>query len=151
MIQEVTLQKSTFAEIPWKFEAGTPPIAEAIALGAAVDFLEQKGIQTIAQHEEAITTYAYEKLQRIKGLKIVGPKKRGSLIAFTLQGIHPHDIAAILDQEGIAIRAGHHCAMPLAEKLKISASARASFSIYTTKEDIDALVAGIKKAQEILQ
>ncbi len=144
MIHEVTLEKSTFTSPPHKFEAGTPNIAGIIGTGKAVEWLQKQ-----KNNEEEITTYAYNKLKEIKGLTILGPQKRGALIAFTLKGIHAHDVAAICDQEGVAVRAGHHCAMPLATKLGIQASTRASLGLYTTKEDIDQLITALKKAQEI--
>jgi len=152
MIRTVTLRKSTWNDLPWKFEAGTPAIAEAIGFGAAVDYLNALGMQAIHQHEQEIVTYAMEQLQRVPELKIYGPAaaKRGGVISFTLGDIHPHDLASILDQEaGVAIRAGHHCAQPLMERYDIPATARASFYIYTTRADIDILVQGLLKAQQI--
>jgi cysteine desulfurase/selenocysteine lyase len=152
MIRTVTLRKSTWNDLPWKFEAGTPAIAEAIGFGAAVDYLSALGMQAIHQHEQEIVTYAMEQLQNVPELKIYGPAaaKRGGVISFTLGDIHPHDLASILDQEaGVAIRAGHHCAQPLMERYDIPATARASFYIYTTRADIDILVQGLLKAQQI--
>jgi cysteine desulfurase/selenocysteine lyase len=152
MIRTVHLRSSTWNDLPWKFEAGTPAIAEAIGLGVAVDYLSRLGMETVMQHEREITTYAMEELRNISGLTIYGPEadKRGGVISFTLQDIHPHDLASILDQEaGIAIRAGHHCAQPLMERFGLSATARASFYIYTVKEEIDVLVQGLHKALQI--
>ncbi|HEX7734594.1 MAG TPA: cysteine desulfurase [Ktedonobacteraceae bacterium] len=152
MIRTVHLRESTWNDLPWKFEAGTPAIAEAIGLGAAIDYLNELGMQNIAQHEREITAYALEQLQTIPGLTIYGPplEQRGGVISFTLGDIHPHDLASILDQEaGVAIRAGHHCAQPLMERYGLAATARATFYIYTTPSDIDALVQGLHKAIEI--
>jgi cysteine desulfurase/selenocysteine lyase len=152
MIRTVKLRESTWNDLPWKFEAGTPAIAEAIGLGAAVDYLNDLGMNAVMQHEREITTYAMEQLQAIPGLTIYGPEvsQRGGVISFTLGDIHPHDLASILDQEvGVAIRAGHHCAQPLMERYGLAATARASFYIYTLKEDIDVLVQGLHKAQQI--
>lgn len=147
MIREVHLRSFRPSELPWKFEAGTPPIAEAIGFGAAVEYLEALGMDAIHAHEQELTTYALTRLSGIKGLRILGPSAdlRGGLVAFTLGDIHPHDIAGALDTMGIAVRAGHHCAMPLHERLGIPASARASFYLYTTQSEIDALVAGLEK------
>jgi cysteine desulfurase/selenocysteine lyase len=151
MIRTVHLRESTWNDLPWKFEAGTPAIAEAIGLGAAIDYLNDVGMDYIAQHEHEITAYALEQLSAIPGLTIYGPplEQRGGVISFTLGDIHPHDLASILDQEaGVAIRAGHHCAQPLMERYGLAATARASFYIYTVPSDIDALVQGLHKAIE---
>jgi cysteine desulfurase/selenocysteine lyase len=152
MIASVTFEKTTYKEPPHRFEAGTPPITEGIGLGAAIDYLSTIGMQRIAQHEDEILTYATEKLSRINSLKIIGtsPHKSG-IISFTMEHAHPHDIGTILDRHGIAIRAGHHCAQPLMEHLGLTSTARASFGLYTTREDIDALVAGIEKVREIFE
>ena len=152
MIRSVHLRESTWNDLPWKFEAGTPAIAEAIGFGVAVDYLSALGMAAVQQHEREITSYALEQLQAISGLKIYGPdaSQRGGVISFTLDDIHPHDLASILDQEaGVAIRAGHHCAQPLMERLELAATARASFYIYTLPEEIDILVQGLRKAQQI--
>ncbi len=152
MIRTVGLRESTWNDLPWKFEAGTPAIAEAIGLGAAVDYLNAIGMDNARQHEQAITTYAMEQLQQVPGLTIYGPdtSQRGGVISFTLGDIHPHDLASILDQEvGVAIRAGHHCAQPLMERFGLSATARASFYVYTIEDDINTLVRGLRKALEI--
>ncbi len=154
MIRKVSLRESTWNDLPWKFEAGTPAIAEAIGLGAAVDYLNELGMENVLQHEREITTYAMEQLQSIPGLTIYGPdaNARGGVISFTLDDIHPHDLASILDQEaGVAIRAGHHCAQPLMERYGLSATARASFYVYTLKEEIDTLVQGLHKAKTIFK
>ena len=152
MIRTVGLRESTWNDLPWKFEAGTPSIAEAIGLGAAVDYLHAIGMENVLQHEQQITHYAMEQLQKVPGLTIYGPgaSRRGGVISFTLGDIHPHDLASILDQQaGVAIRAGHHCAQPLMERLGLSATARASFYVYTTEEEIDILVQGLHKAIQI--
>ena len=152
MIRTVSLRESTWNDLPWKFEAGTPAIAEAIGLGAAVDYLNSLGMQNVVRHEQEITSYAMQQLQEIPGLTIYGPPAslRGGVISFTLGDIHPHDLASILDQEvGVAVRAGHHCAQPLMERFGLAATARASFYVYTIKEDIDILVQGLRKAMHI--
>ena len=152
MIRKVGLRESTWNDLPWKFEAGTPSIAEAIGLGAAVDYLHAIGMENVLHHEQQITRYAMEQLQTVPGLTIYGPdaSKRGGVISFTLGDIHPHDLASILDQQaGVAVRAGHHCAQPLMERLGLTATARASFYVYTTEEEIDILVQGLHKAIQI--
>jgi cysteine desulfurase/selenocysteine lyase len=154
MIRKVSLRHSTWADLPAKFEAGTPAIAEAIGLGAAVDYLNALGMEAIMEHERAITAYALQQLRTIPEVTIYGPEaeQRGGVISFTLGDIHPHDLASILDQEvGVAIRAGHHCAQPLMERFGLAATARASFYIYTMKEEIDILIEGLRKAQEIFR
>ncbi|MEO8973463.1 MAG: cysteine desulfurase [Ktedonobacteraceae bacterium] len=152
MIRTVGLRESTWNDLPWKFEAGTPAIAEAIGLGAAVDYLSALGMEQVHQHEQEITTYTLERLREVPGLTVYGPEaaQRGGVISFTLGDIHPHDLASILDQEvGVAIRAGHHCAQPLMERYNLSATARASFYVYTLREDVDKLVEGLQKAIQI--
>jgi cysteine desulfurase/selenocysteine lyase len=152
MIREVHLGRATWNDVPWKFEGGTPDPAGAVGLGAAIDYLSSLGMQNVRQHEVELTTYGLEMLGKIKGIRILGPmdpKKRGGLIAFTIPEAHPHDIAAILDAEGIAIRSGHNCAQPLMERCGIPATARASFYVYNSPEDIDRLVKGLKKVQEV--
>jgi cysteine desulfurase/selenocysteine lyase len=153
MIRRVTFDGFIPNELPWKFEAGTPRIAEAIGLGAAVDYLSALGMDAIHAHEQAITAYALESLSEIPGLRLLGPAgtQHGGLAAFTLEGAHPHDIAEILDKDGIAIRAGHHCAMPLHHKLGINASARASFYVHTTTDEIDKLTAGLHRVREVFR
>jgi cysteine desulfurase/selenocysteine lyase len=153
MIRRVTLEGSTWADLPWKFEAGTPRIAEAIGLGAAVDYLAGLGMADIQAHERELNAYALEALSEVPGLALLGPRTpvRSGLMAFSLDGAHPHDIAEILDKGGIAIRAGHHCAMPLHQKLGLSASARASFYIHTTTREIDSLVAGLHHVRRVFR
>jgi cysteine desulfurase / selenocysteine lyase len=154
MIRTVHLRESTWNDLPWKFEAGTPAIAEAIGLGAAVDYLNTLGMENVLRHEQEITAHALEQLQTVPGLTIYGPEvsKRGGVVSFTLADIHPHDLASILDQEvGVAIRAGHHCAQPLMERYGLAATARASFYVYTIPADIDLLIQGLHKARQIFQ
>ncbi len=151
MIREVKLRSFRPNSLPHKFEAGTPAIAEAVGFGAAVDYLSAIGMDKIAAHEHEITEYALERLEEIPGVKLFGPSadKKGGVAAFTLEDIHPHDVAQILDQDGIAVRAGHHCAQPLHEKFGIPATSRASFYLYSTKEEVDFLVNGIYKVKEM--
>ncbi|HLR15555.1 MAG TPA: cysteine desulfurase [Bacillota bacterium] len=148
MIDFVYLHDSTWKELPWKFEGGTPIIAGAIGLGAAIDFIQSIGMDNIAVHEQKITSYAMERLSSIEGIEIYGPKERAALVTFNLSDVHPHDTATILDSYGIAVRAGHHCAQPLMKWLGVTATARASFYIYNTEEEIDRLVEGLLKAKE---
>jgi len=149
MIRTVTFERTTFNEVPYKFEAGTPPIAQAIALGAAVDFLTSIGMEKIRAHEIELTSYALERLQEVSGITVYGaapPEQRGGVIAFNLNDIHPHDLATFLDAYGICIRAGHHCAQPLMRRLNVAATARASFYLYNTPDEIDTLVEALKEA-----
>jgi len=151
MIREVKLSGSKWNDVPWKFEAGTMPIAEAVGLGAAVDYLEGLGLDAVFAHDRELAAYAMKRLAEVPDLNLLGPpaEKRGGVVAFTLADIHPHDVATVLDGDGIAVRAGHHCAMPLHEKLGIPASARASFHCYSLPEDVDALVKGLHKARKV--
>ncbi|MGX4668905.1 cysteine desulfurase [Cerasibacillus sp. JNUCC 74] len=148
MIDFVHLYESTWKELPWKFEAGTPIIAGAIGLGAAIDFLQEIGMDKITEHEQKLADYAMEQLRTIEGIRIYGPEHRAALVTFNLDDIHPHDTATVLDAEGIAVRAGHHCAQPLMRWLEVTATARASFYLYNTKEDVDRLVDGLRKTKE---
>lgn len=148
MIDFVELYESTWKELPWKFEGGTPIIAGAIGLGAAIDFLEEIGLDNIAAHEQELAQYALERLSAIEGLTIYGPQHRGGLVTFNIEGVHPHDVATVLDAEGIAVRAGHHCAQPLMKWLNVTATARASFYLYNTKEEIDQLADALQKTKE---
>ncbi|WP_313892909.1 cysteine desulfurase [Psychrobacillus sp.] len=151
MIDFVGLQESTWKELPWKFEGGTPIIAGAVGLGAAIDFLEEIGLDAIEKHEHELAAYAMDQMSTIEGLTIYGPKdpsKRAGIITFNLDDVHPHDVATVLDMNGIAVRAGHHCAQPLMKWLKVSATARASFYLYNSVEDIDRLVAGLRTTKE---
>ena len=143
MIETVTMERSTFAPPPSRFEAGTPPIAQAVGLGAAADYLSAIGMENVAAHEREITAYALGRLQEIDGLSVVGPKDadmRGGAVSFTLDGVHPHDVAQLLDSRGVAVRAGHHCAKPAHQRFGVQSTTRASFYLYTTTSDIDALV-----------
>ncbi|EOT34459.1 cysteine desulfurase [Enterococcus durans] len=154
MIDFVELYDSTWKELPWKFEAGTPNIAGAIALGHAIDYLEAIGMENIHHYEKELVAYVLPKLQQIEGLKIYGPQdpaKRTGVIAFNLDGLHPHDVATALDMEGVAVRAGHHCAQPLLKYLQVAATARASFYFYNTKQDADRLVDAILATKEFFQ
>jgi cysteine desulfurase/selenocysteine lyase len=152
MISTVTTESVTFNELPWKFEAGTPNIAGGIGLGAAIDYLCSLGLENIYTHEQRLLEYALEKLSQINGLEIYGPKEtedRLAVISFNLKGIHPHDVAGILDEAGIAVRSGHHCAQPLMKRLGMDNTARASFYIYNSEDDVDALVEALKTAQKL--
>ncbi len=153
MISDVWLDHAQWNELPWKYEAGTPNVADAIALGAAVDYLERVGMTAVAAHEREITAYAMERLQEIPGLRILGPgiDERGGVVAFSMEGMHPHDIAQVLDTEGVCVRAGHHCTKPLHRKLGIGASVRASFYVYTIKEEIDVLTQALQKTRELFR
>ncbi len=147
MIRKVFLRSFTPNELPHKFEAGTPAVAEAVGFGAAVDYLSKIGMALIGEHEQALAAYALEQMKDIPGIRILGPRAeyKGGVVSFALEGIHPHDIAQVLDGDGIAVRAGHHCAMPLHERYHLPATARASFYLYSTREEIDLLVKGIGK------
>jgi cysteine desulfurase/selenocysteine lyase len=150
MIQTVTMEKSTYAGLPHKYEAGTPPIAEVVALGAAVDYLNAIGMENVAAHEHAITEYALKRLQEVDGLRIIGPnttEDRGAAISFTLGDIHPHDVGQVLDEHGIAVRVGHHCARPVCVRFGIPATTRASFYLYSTPAEVDALVEGLDQVK----
>ncbi|MEK7824681.1 MAG: cysteine desulfurase [Candidatus Eisenbacteria bacterium] len=151
MIREVSLTESKWNELPWKFEAGTMAIAEAVGFGAAVDYLEALGMDRVFAHDRALVASTMERLREVPELTILGPpaERRGGVIAFTLDELHPHDVATVLDDEGVAVRAGHHCAMPLHEKLGVPASARASFYCYTVPEEIDALVRGLHRTRKV--
>ena len=151
MIDFVGLYDSTWKELPWKFEGGTPIIAGAIGLAAAIDFLEEIGLDNIEKHEHQLAAYAMDRMSTINGLTIYGPKDPGAragIVTFNLDDVHPHDVATVLDMNGVAVRAGHHCAQPLMKWLQVSATARASFYVYNSEEDIDRLVAGLSTAKE---
>ena len=152
MIREVHLGRASWNDVPYKFEGGTPNIAGAIGLGTAVDYLTRLGMESVRAHEMEITEYALDKLGRMKGVTMYGPrdvKTRAGVVSFTIEGAHPHDIASILDVDGICIRSGHHCAQPLMERYDLPATARASFYVYNDMEDVDALVAGVKRVQGV--
>ena len=151
MISDVQLTSSTWNEIPWKFEAGTPNIADVIAFGEALKYLERIGMDRVRAHEVELTAYALERLSTIKGITLYGPTdlaQRGGAVSFNLDGLHPHDVGQVLDAEGVAIRAGHHCAKPLMRRLDVAATARASFYLYNTKDEVDRLVEAIHTVQE---
>jgi cysteine desulfurase/selenocysteine lyase len=150
MIRTVTFEKTTYADLPHKFEAGTPNIAGTIGLGAAVDYVQNLGIEKIAAHEHDLLSYGTTVLSQIDGLRIVGTaREKAAVLSFVVEGIHPHDLGTILDQEGIAVRTGHHCAQPVMDFYCIPATTRASLSFYNTREEIDALAAGIEKAKRM--
>jgi cysteine desulfurase/selenocysteine lyase len=152
MIETVTEQEATWAEIPQRFEAGTPNVAGAAAFPPALDLLTELGLTTVRRHEQELVAYAWEALTSLGGLTLLGPAdpaRRGGLISFVDDRVHPHDLATILDQQGIAVRAGHHCAQPLHRKLGLVASARASFGVYSRADEIDALVAGIRYCRKV--
>ena len=149
MIDKVTFKKTTFNELPFKFEAGTPHIAGVIALKSALDYVQEVGLENISNYEQELLEYATEKLQKIEGLKIVGTSnKKASVLSFVMEGIHPQDIGSLLDKQGIAIRTGHHCTQPLMDFLNISGTARASLCFYNTKEEVDAFINGLHKVKE---
>ncbi|MCH8975557.1 MAG: cysteine desulfurase [Thaumarchaeota archaeon] len=154
MIREVHKYETTWNDLPYKFEAGTPNIADVIGFGSAIDYLSQLGMETVRKHEMELTQYALDKMSQIKGIVIYGPKdvsKRGGVISFNFHDVHPHDVATIVDREGIAIRSGHHCAQVLMEKLNVAATNRASFYIYNTKQDVDKLIQSLGKVSELFK
>jgi cysteine desulfurase / selenocysteine lyase len=152
MIASVDFQEATWNELPWKFEAGTPPVAEAVGLSAAVGYLSQLGMERVREHERSLTAYMLEQLARVPGLRVVGPpeaERRGGLASFTIAGIHPHDIAELVSRDGVCVRAGHHCAQPLMRCLGVGATARASVSVYNDRADVDALVDSLLAARTV--
>ncbi|MGC8527638.1 aminotransferase class V-fold PLP-dependent enzyme [Acidiphilium sp.] len=150
MIRSVSYEKSTWAEPPYRFEAGTPAIVEAVGLAAAIDYVNAIGFPAIAAHERALTDHALATLDAIDGIHVVGrAQDRGGVVAFTMDGVHAHDVATLLDKQGIAVRAGHHCAEPLTRRLGLDSTARATFGVYTTMEEIDALAAGLRRVQQV--
>jgi cysteine desulfurase/selenocysteine lyase len=154
MIETVDMARSTYAPVPHKFEAGTPPIAQAVGLGAAVDYLSGLGMGAVAAHEKALTSYALDRLKNVSGVRIIGPAEpveRGGTISYTLAGIHPHDVGQLLDEQGIAVRVGHHCARPVCVRYGIPATTRASFYVYTTMSEIDALADGLKRVKRVFR
>jgi cysteine desulfurase / selenocysteine lyase len=152
MIRSVTFEKTEYNDLPYKFEAGTPNIAGAIGMGAALDYVSAIGIGAIAAHEHDLLTYATEQVSAIPGLRMIGTaKEKAAIVSFTLHGVHAHDIGTILDHEGVAIRAGHHCAMPVMERFGVAGTARASFALYNAREDVDALVAGIHRVRRMFR
>ena len=153
MIREVKMEGSRWNDLPYKFEAGTPAIAEVIGLGAAIDYLNDLDMDWVAEHERAVTTYAWDQIHQVEGVRVLGPgpDQRGGLLSFVLGDIHPHDVAAVMDMEGIAIRAGHHCAQPIHDHYGINATSRASFYVYNTEEEVDRFVAALYKTKEIFE
>jgi cysteine desulfurase / selenocysteine lyase len=154
MISRVDLESSSWNELPWKFEAGTSPIAEAVGLGAAVDYLQAVGMDRVRAHERELTAYALERLAEIEDMRVFGPldaERRGGVVSFAIDGIHAHDIAEICDREAVCIRAGHHCAQPLMRVLGVAATARASFHVYNSREDVDALVSALQGARKVFR
>jgi cysteine desulfurase/selenocysteine lyase len=150
MIQSVTFQKSTWNVLPYKFEAGTPDIAGAIGLGAALDYITGIGLENISRHEQDLLDYGTAALSAIPGLRLIGTARRkASILSFVVDGIHPHDIGTIVDREGVAIRTGHHCAQPVMERFGVPATARASLAMYNTRAEVDALVAALERAREV--
>jgi cysteine desulfurase/selenocysteine lyase len=152
MIASVDFQETTWNELPYKFEAGTPPISEAVGLGAAVEYLDKLGMERVRAHELALTAYMLERLAEVPGLRVVGPpaaERRGGLASFTIEGIHPHDVAELVDRGGVCIRAGHHCAQPLMRCLGVGATARASVGVYNERADIDALIDALQAGREV--
>jgi cysteine desulfurase / selenocysteine lyase len=150
MIRSVTFEKTTYNDLPYKFEAGTPDIAGVIGLGAAIDYLDQIGMDAVAAHEHDLLEYGTRALESISGLRLIGTaREKAGVLSFVIDGVHPHDAGTILDREGVAVRAGHHCAQPVMDRFGVSATTRASLAFYNTKEDIDALVAGIQKVKEV--
>jgi cysteine desulfurase/selenocysteine lyase len=152
MIRRVRLEETTWGDLPHKFEAGTSPIAEAVGFGAAIDYLEGVGLEAIEEHEHELAAYALDGLAEIPGVKLYGPsaERRAGIVSFNVEGVHPHDVAQILDLDGVAIRAGHHCCQPLMAKLGVAATNRASFYLYTIPEEIDRLVEGVRRAKQLL-
>jgi cysteine desulfurase/selenocysteine lyase len=154
MIATVGFDTSTWNELPWKFEAGTSPIAEAVGLGAAIDYLAGLGMDRVRAHERDLTAYGLERMSEVEDLRVFGPSdpdRRGGVISFELQGIHPHDLAELCDREGVCIRAGHHCAQPLMREMGVPATARASFHVYNTKEDVDRLIKALQAARNVFE
>jgi cysteine desulfurase/selenocysteine lyase len=151
MIRKVRLEETTWGELPHKFEAGTAPMAEAVGLAAAIEYLEEVGLEAIFAHEQELAAYALERLGEIPGITLYGPppERRAGIVSFNLDGVHPHDVAQVLDMDAVAIRAGHHCCQPLMTKLGVAATNRASFYLYTVQEEIDRLVAGVVRAREL--
>src|SRR5712691_2547820 len=150
MISSVTFEKTTYNKLPYKFEAGTPHVAGAIGLGAAIDYVTALGIENLAAHEHDLLAYATEKVSALPGIRVIGTaKEKAAVLSFVLDGVHPHDVGTILDQEGIAIRTGHHCAQPVMQRFDVPATARASFALYNTREEVDVLVEGLQRVQEV--
>jgi cysteine desulfurase/selenocysteine lyase len=152
MIRQVRLENTTWGELPYKFEAGTQPIAEAVGFGAAIDYVSDVGLDAIAEYESELAAYALERLEELGGVTSYGPppERRAGIVSFNVEGIHPHDVAQVLDAEGVAIRAGHHCCQPLMTRLGVAATNRASFYLYTVPDEIDRLVDGLRRVRKLL-
>lgn len=152
MIRTVSFEKTTYNELPWKFEAGTPNIADVVAFGAAIDYLRKVDLSAIRAYEQELLAYATAQVSAVKGIRLVGTARhKAGVLSFVMEGVHPHDLGTIVDQDGVAIRTGHHCAMPVMERLQLPATARASLGLYNTREDIDVLAVALDKAREVLQ
>jgi cysteine desulfurase/selenocysteine lyase len=150
MISSVTFEKTTYNKLPYKFEAGTPDIAGVVGLGAAIDYLSSLGMEAVSAHEQELLEYATKAISSVPGVRLVGTAKRkAAVVSFLLGEVHPHDVGTILDQEGIAVRAGHHCAQPVMDRFGIPATIRASLALYNTREELDLLVNGLKKVSEV--
>jgi cysteine desulfurase/selenocysteine lyase len=152
MINKVSKEQITWASVPARFEPGTPPVAQAVGLGKAVDWVDEIGLEAIGEHERRLTAYALPRLAEVPGMTIFGPQDtidREGLISFELDGVHPHDVSEILDRHGVAVRAGHHCAQPLMKRLGVAATTRASFAVYNTTEEVDRLIEGLHDARRI--
>jgi cysteine desulfurase/selenocysteine lyase len=150
MILSVTMEKTVYNRVPYRFEAGTPDVAGAVGLGVAIDYLEKLGMQAIAAHDRELLAYAEAALERVPGVRLLGrARERSGVLSFVMEDVHPHDIGTILDREGVAIRTGHHCAQPLMQCLGVAATARASLALYNTREDVDALITGLQKVREV--
>ena len=150
MILSVTFEKTTFNRVPHKFEAGTPHISGAIGLAAAIEYLQAIGMDNVAAYEQELLEYATEKLSAVEGVRLIGTAAhKAAILSFLVGDVHPHDVGTILDQEGIAVRTGHHCAQPVMERFGVSATARASFALYNTREDVDRLVAAVSRVREV--
>jgi cysteine desulfurase/selenocysteine lyase len=151
MIRSVTLEGSTWNDLPYKFEAGTPNIAGAIGLGAAIDYVRAIGFGAIEPHERTLVDDAFRRVAEIEGVRLIGTaRRRGAVVSFVMEGIHPHDIGTIVDREGVAIRTGHHCAQPVMDRFGVPATARASFALYNSSSDVDALVAALGRVRELM-
>jgi cysteine desulfurase/selenocysteine lyase len=150
MIRSVTFEKSTWNDLPYKFEAGTPDIAGAVGLGAALDYINGVGLTAITEHERGLLAYGTEALQDVPGVRLIGTaRQKASILSFVMEGVHPHDIGTIVDQEGVAIRTGHHCAQPVMERFGVPATARASLAMYNTRQDLDALIRSLRRVHAV--
>jgi cysteine desulfurase/selenocysteine lyase len=152
MIRSVTFDKTTYNSLPYKFEAGTPSVGDVVGLGAAIDYINEIGFAAIAEHEQDLLHYATERLSSIHGIRIIGTAaEKTSVVSFLLDSVHPHDVGTIVDREGIAIRTGHHCTQPVMQHFKVAATSRASFGVYNTRDEVDALVAALGTVKDIFK